>query len=202
LKIAILVEGKTEKAFFPSLRSFLAPRLPGKMPNIDPVVYDGRIPKTDKLQRTVRILLSSKRAADAVIALSDVYTGTPDFSNAADAKQQMRAWVGGIQNFYPHVALHDFEAWLVPYWSRILQLAKHNQGQPTGAPETINHNKPPSAIISDVFERGQCRDSYSKARDAQRILRDQDLGISIAACPELKAFVNRILGLAGGQQIP
>jgi len=202
LKIAILVEGKTEKAFFPFLRSFLEPRLRGNMPKLNPVIYDGRIPTGDKLQRRVRNLLSGRRADDAVIALSDVYTGTTDFAHAADAKQKMQTWVGEIQNFYPHVALHDFEAWLVPYWPRILQLAKHNLGQPAGAPETINHNRPPSVIISDVFERGQCRDSYSKARDAQRILRDQDLGISIAACPELKAFVNRILGLAGGQQIP
>ena len=31
----------------------------------------------------------------------------------------MREWVGVEKRFYPHVALHDFEAWLLPYWEKI-----------------------------------------------------------------------------------
>jgi hypothetical protein len=38
-------------------------------------------------------------------------------------------------------------------------------------------------------------------RDAHRILRNQDLAVAAAACPELKAFLNRILELSGGQQL-
>jgi len=200
LKIAILVEGRTERAFFPFLREFLAPRLWGKMPDLNPVVYHGRIPKEAKLLRVVRTLMSGTNPADAVIALTDVYTGTNDFTTAQDAKTKMNNWAGGTANFFPHVALHDFEAWLLPYWDRILQLAKHRQAAP-GAPETINHTNPPSRIIEEVFKRGGCRDNYSKERDAKRILSGQDLAPSINSCPELKAFVNRILGLCGGQLI-
>src|SRR5947209_1039065 len=92
MRIAIIVEGKTEKAFLPVLRDFLEPRLPGAMPKLDDHTYDGRIPKDDKLKRVVERLLSGNRAADHVIALTDVYTGSnpPDFINAADARDKMR----------------------------------------------------------------------------------------------------------------
>lgn len=99
----------------------------------------------------------------------------------------------------PHVACHDFEAWLLPYWPTIQKLAKHNMRAPSGPPEQVNHNRPPARWIKDVFERGQCRDSYVKPRDALRILRDNDLSVAIEACPELKAFVNTIIRLSGGE---
>ena len=200
--IAILVEGRTERAFMDALRRFLQPRLAGRMPNLDPLPYDGRIPTGDKLKRTVDRLLNGRRPADAVIALTDVYTGTRDFSDATDAKRKMQQWVGDRSEFHPHAALHDFEAWLLPYWDTILRLAKHNANPPSGSPEAINHSKPPAHHLAELFERGKCRDSYQKPRDAKRILRDADLLISANACPELKAFLNTILTLSGGSTIP
>jgi len=202
VRIAILVEGRTEKAFLPALRNFLSPRLAGRMPNLDPLVYDGRIPKAEKLQRIVHNLLSDlQRPADAVIALTDVYTGTRDFIDAADAKAKMRQWVGDNPKFYPHVAQYDFESWLLPFWPTIQKLARHQKGAPAGAPETINHNDPPAHRIKEIFELGKCRDSYSKPRDAKRILEANDLLMSANVCPELKSFLNTILKLSGGDLI-
>jgi hypothetical protein len=199
MRIVILVEGKTEKAFMPSLREFLSQRLSGRMPKLNPHVYDGRIPKEQKLRRIVENYLDEK--ADAVIALTDVYTGTSDFSDAADAKAKMRQWVGDNAKFYPHAAQYDFEAWLLPFWTTIQRLAKHNQNAPAGPPETINHTKPPAYWIKEIFERGKSRDSYVKPRDAKRILVENDLLVSANACPELKAFLNTILALCGGEVI-
>jgi hypothetical protein len=68
-----------------------------------------------------------------------------------------------------------------------------------GPPESVNHNRTPSVHIKQIFESGTCRDSYSKTRDAHRILRDKDLSRAAAQCPELKAFLNTILTLNGGQ---
>lgn len=204
MKISIIVEGKTEKAFLPYLREFLKPRLPGNMPRLDVFPYDGRIPKEDKLNRVVENLLNGRNSADHVIALTDVYTGTnpPDFKDAADAKDQMRRWVGGEPRFHPHVAQHDFEAWLLPYWSTIQRLARHNKTAPTGDPENVNHNNPPAYRIKEIFELGKCRESYVKPRDAGRILKDNNLLIAIDQCPELKAFVNTILSVCEGSLIP
>jgi Domain of unknown function (DUF4276) len=117
MKIAIIVEGETETAFLTHLRSFLQTRLAGRMPKLDPMPYDGRMPTGGKLKRVVeRLLNDRKRPADAVIALTDVYTGKkpPEFQDAAEAKAKMRSWVGPEPRFHPHAAQHDFEAWLPP----------------------------------------------------------------------------------------
>ena len=204
MKIAVIIEGKTEKAFLPYLRRFLETRLGGNMPKLDPHPYDGRIPTEDKLKRVVQRLLSGRDAAEYVIALTDVYTGTrpPDFIDAVDAKNKMRQWVGVEPKFHPHAAQFDFEAWLLPYWLTIQKLAGHNQKAPGINPEKVNHNNPPAHRIKAIFEAGRCRDSYIKPRDAGRILRENDLSVSIAQCSELKAFVNTIISICGGTLIP
>ena len=193
MKISIICEGKTEKAFKPHLTAFLQNRLPGNTPKLIFDSHDGAIPTEKKLQRVVSKLLDTgNNRPDAVIALTDVY---PAFSDAVEAKQKMREWVGNEPRFYPHVALHDFEAWLLPYWDRVQKLAGRNS-KPFGSdPEKVNHGDPPAHRLSKLFEAGSCRDSYNKPRDAGRILSGADLMNSIEACSELKAFVNTILRL-------
>ena len=199
MKIIVLVEGRTEMAFKEALLKFLRSRLPNQMPKIEFQSYNGRIPTGEKLQRTIN---NYSQEADAVIALTDVYTGTNDFKDAADAKDKMQQWVGKNDKFFPHVAQHDFEAWLLPYWNTIQKLAQHNLKAPVGAPETVNHSNPPAHRIKAIFEAGKCRDSYVKPRDAKRILKDKDLLLSANQCPELKAFLNTILTLCNGELIP
>ncbi len=185
-----------------SLVAFLTARLAGGMPKLDFVPYDGRIPKGPKLRRVVENLLGSgERPADAVIALTDVYTGTRDFRNANDAKQQMQAWVGNNPNFFPHASQHDFEAWLLPFWARVQDLAGHNKAAPAGAPELVTNQNPPSYRIAEIFRIGSRGRAYVKPRDAARILQGQDLGVSAAACPELKSFLNRIISICGGEPL-
>lgn len=205
MKISMIVEGKTEAAFMPHLRRYLAGQLPGRMPALDPLPYDGRIPTGDKLRRIVENLLYGRsNPADHVVALTDVYTGSspPDFLDAADAKNKMRQWVGEEARFHPHAAQYDFEAWLLPYWSTIQRLAGHNRSAPTGNPEQVDHGNPPAHRIKEIFELGRCRDSYVKPRDAGRILRENDLSLAVARCSELKALVNTVLLLCGAEVIP
>jgi hypothetical protein len=202
MKIALLIEGQTERAFLPHLRQFLHTRLPGKMPRLDPEPYDGRIPTGERLKREVeRLLRYGKPPADAVIALTDVYTGTTDFTDAQDAKCKMRAWVGDIRHFHPHAAQYEFEAWLLPFWGTIQRLAGHNRAAPGGLPETIDHMRPPSARIRETFRAGSRGRDYVKPRDADRILRENNLLEAANACPELRAFLNTILRLCGGQEL-
>jgi len=200
VKIAILVEGETEKAFKPKLQEFLKPRLGQQMPKLKFIPCNGRIHKEEKLRRAVENLLTGRDACDAVIALTDVYTGTKDFKDAADAKDQMKNWVGNNPKFYPHAASHDFEAWLLPFWSKIQQISGGNRAVPSGPPELVNHNKPPSKRIEEIFEQGKRR-SYNKARDAKSILDGEDLMDAAVKCHELKDFLNTILKLCGGELI-
>ncbi|GHT97858.1 hypothetical protein AGMMS49545_24230 [Betaproteobacteria bacterium] len=113
--IVILVEGKTEQCFKLKLKEFINQRLGEKpKPRLDFKPQNGRIPMRELLRKHVENHLANKDKVDAVIALTDVYTGTHEFSDAQDAKNKMKAWVGDNPKFYPHVALHDFEAWLLP----------------------------------------------------------------------------------------
>tara|TARA_R110002020_G_scaffold330349_1_gene546012 strand:+ start:564 stop:1181 length:618 start_codon:yes stop_codon:yes gene_type:complete len=197
MNIAIIVEGQTESAFKKKLNEFLRTRLQGNMPRLDFVPYDGggRLPKHNKLKTAVENLLNdAKRPADAVIALTDVYTGTnpPDFTSAADAKSKMRSWVGENAKFFPHAAANEFEGWLLPYWPRIQQLTGSNKAAPGPVPENVPH---PAEKIQEIYRIGSKSKSYKKTVDAEKILRDQDLMVAINACPELKAFVNTIIGL-------
>lgn len=202
MKIAIIVEGETERAFLPLLRAFLKARLACPMPKVVAVPQRGRIPKGDALKRLVEGLLTYwKEPADAVIALTDVYTGTKDFVDAADAKAKMRNWVGPNPKFYPHAAQYDFEAWLLPFWSEIQRLAKSNRTAPGSSPELVNHNNPPAHRIREVFLKGGSGRAYVKPRDAHRILKGKDLLIAAQACPELKAFLNTILTLCQADPI-
>ena len=99
------------------------------------------------------------------------------------------------------MALHDFEAWLIPYWTRIKELAKSDRTRPAQNPETVNHNTPPAYRLKEIYKVGNCRHDYIKTRDAARILDGQDLSITIRECSELKAFVNRIIFLCSGTEI-
>ena len=204
MKIAVIVEGKTETAFLPYLRGFLRTQLSGNMPRLDIFPYNGRIPKQEKLKRVVENLFIGRHPSDYVIALTDVYTGInpPDFNDAQDAKNKMKQWVGNNPKFYPHAAQYDFEAWLLPYWKTIQRLAQHDRNSPGGNPEQVNHNNPPSKRIKEIFEDGRCRNSYVKPRDAGRILRGNNLLTAIQQCSELKAFINTILSLCGETKIP
>ena len=190
VKIALIVEGKTERAFMPILRNYLERHLAGAMPKIKTISPDGRIPKGEKLKKMVKLLLDKH---DHVIALTDVYTGTSDFANAEEAIQKMRQWIGPEKRFHPHAAQHDFEAWLIPYWDRIQRIAKSDVPAPPGAPESVNHDNPPSKRIIQAFQRGELRKDYKKTVDAANILKDQDLQVAINQCPCLKALVNTIL---------
>jgi len=200
MKIEVLIEGRTERK--PSLLQFLRLRLGNRMPKLNFSPCDGRIYKETKLRRKVEELLrNGSSPPDAVIALTDVYTGTNDFVDAADAKRKMQAWVGNNEKFHPHAAQYDFEAWLLPFWSDIQALAGHNRSAPPGPPEAVDHNHPPSYHIREIFRTGTCRDNYSKPRDAGRILRGKDLAIPANKCPELKAFLNTILILSGADPL-
>jgi len=199
VRIILIVEGSTEQAFLPYLRSYLCTRLEGRMPKIITQTFHkgGRIPKGKALKKIVERLLNE---ADYVIALTDVYTGSNphDFESATDAKENMRMWVGN-NRFYAHAAQYEFEAWLLPFWNDVRKRIGATQPAPAGCPEEINHDKPPSKRLRALFQtRGQ---RYKKAVDAPNILRSADLSVAIAQCPELKAFVNTILSLSGGETI-
>jgi hypothetical protein len=80
-------------------------------------------------------------------------------------------------------------------------LAGHSTAARPGPPESVNHARPPSYHIRALFRLGTSREDYSKPRDANRILRGKDLAEAAYKCPELRAFLNTILTLSGGEPL-
>ena len=195
MRIVLIVEGRTEEVFLSALRRFLLARLAGKMPRSEPNRQDGLIPSGHELKKLVDRHLNE--GASAVIALTDV---SPVFTDATDAKNKMRQWVGDERRFHPHAAQHDFEAWLLPYWDQIRKITGCSRNAPPGNPELVDHNSPPSERVREAFRTGtktKNRRSYVKTRDAKLILGGQDLTVAATQCNELKAFLNTILTLCG-----
>ena len=78
MKVTVLIEGRTEKAFKPHLVAFLKERV-SQMTKLDFFICDGRVYTGEKLRRAVHDLLTKgKHPSGAVVALADVYTGTND----------------------------------------------------------------------------------------------------------------------------
>ena len=53
----------------------------------------------------------------------------------------------------------------------------------------------------EIFSSGPRGKDYNKVIDGMAILKNNDLMIAIQACPELKAFVNRIISLCDEEKI-
>lgn len=171
-------------------------------PRITVRVCNGRLPRENHLRRLVDNLLTTGRPpADFVIALTDVYTGTREFADAEDAMTKMRAWVGPNDRFFPHAAQYELEAWLLPYWERICKIARAEGIAPFRNPETVNHDRPPSRRLDELFRRGKRGKGYTKTVHGPKILDGQDLTVAAAACPQLKAMLNTILRLSGTEEL-
>lgn len=201
-RIVIIVEGSTEKAFKDPILAFVHNRLGDSRPKprIEWRPSQGRIEKGELLRRRVANHLNS--GASHVVSLTDVYTGSQDFKNAADAIAKMRSWVPNEDRFHPHAAQYEVEAWLLPYWDRILEVARSDKKGPNGPPEQVNHQTPPSRVIAAAFRSAGGRRRYDKVRDAKAILKGADLAVAINACPNFKAFMNTLLTLSGAESLP
>jgi hypothetical protein len=193
--IVILAEGKTERSIRPVLQAFLneAAEAGGKHPvGLAVKSYKGsELWDADAVTEDARRRLASGRA-QAVVVLADVY---PKFRTPDEVVRHYR----GLRDhrFRVHCALHDFEAWLLPHWERVFQIAGKTPPKryPWRPPEDVNLAKPPSRVLSELFAP---RRGYEKAIDAPRILRSpDDLRVSAAACPQLRAFLNTLLEFAG-----
>lgn len=198
MRVVLICEGQTEEAFKSILASYLKRKNEAAgiaIPRIGIDAYPTRGPlrPTEKLKRDVSRHLGSNDVK-AVITLPDVY---PQFNSPQQARDSFRTLIGDEFRFFPHVACLEFEAWLLPYWSKIIQRIGVNAA-PFGAdPERVNHHKPPSHRLKELYSRANPKPrAFVKPTEAFAILKGEDLEISARACPELRAFLNTILSLA------
>ena len=99
---------------------------------------------------------------------------------------------------FVHAAQYELEAWLIPYWPWIQQLALSQRPKPSKTPEQINNQNPPSKLLSELWRTGGRKSkSYNKVLHLPKILEGQDLEHASKECPTLKSFLNRLLTLSG-----
>jgi len=189
--IVIVAEGETEEALLPALRAYVIEKS-GRSPKLKCLRMDGTVFERSKLLRLVDLTL---REFDHVIVLTDQYSGTPakNFESPEIARRELRKLVGNRSNVHVHVAAHDFEAWLIPLWDEIASSIGSKKQAPSGSPEKLNNQNPPSKRIAELFRSAGRK--YIKTRDAKKYLEKHGLKKSVDACPELKAMVDTILAL-------
>lgn len=197
-RVIILVEGKTERALKEALHRTLDPRCKDAgvaRPGIETRRWDSfRDPK--KVQTQVHRFLDTEGVL-CVVGLVDV---RPYFPSPDEAKLFLRKAAGSTSRFHPHVAHHDFEAWLLPYWDDICRRLGVQRRRPGANPEEVNDQKPPSQHLEELYRLA--RRSYQKPQDAHTILADQDLALAARECPELKALLNTLLHCCGLEPVP
>ena len=202
-EIVLLVEGKTEKAIKPVLKQFLDARCvsEGKPKvRLSTKPLDSRLLKERIIRDHVRMNLK-RSSVIGVVALIDVVCSGRDkqFKNATDAVQFLLGAAPNETRFRAHAAQYDFEAWLMPYWDGIAAKLHQKKQSPGRDPEAINHGRPPSRHLKDLYRKAGL--DYDKPRDALAILTGKDLLESAAKCTQFKAFLNSLLSLSGCAEI-
>lgn len=198
MKVVVLCEGKTEAALRTALHQWVNRRLLETNMGIAIKALGGSLLRSKFRTQVERNLADP--AVLAVIGLTDVY---PNFDSAMHAKAALTTRVAGSadsKSFRPHVALFEVEAWLLPFWDDIATRLGVQAKRPGDKPEDVNTQKPPSKHIEGLFRRAG--KEYQKARDAPKWLTADRLEIAAQSCPELKAFLNTLLELAGAEPLP
>jgi hypothetical protein len=195
MTVVLLVEGDTETALKDKLKEFLDTCAQEQnKPKVRFRTKDIMSLDPERLRRRVKLELTSPNVT-AVVGLIDVY---PKFPDANAAKSFLRQAVGQESRFHAHAAQFDIEAWLLPYWDAICHRVGVQQARPGAHPEQVNQQNPPSKRLKELYRRAKPRPrEYVKPSEMAAILRDKDLTIIAAQCPEFKAFLNTLLTLSG-----
>lgn len=197
MKIVLLVEGDTEQALKEHLKRFLDERT--AQAARDRVSLQTRSLRLDRkdIEKRLRLELATKDTV-AVVALVDVY---PYFDSPEAAKAFLLQAAGRDPRFYAHVARHDAEAWLLPFWEEICARVGVRKKAPGPHPEEIDGEHPPSERLEELYRLSKPPRKYIKPVEMNAILRGKDLTIIATSCPEFRAFLNTLLRLSGLSEI-
>jgi len=198
MRIVLLAEGRTERAAGAHFKRFLdehAAHLPKV--RLDVRSFDGAL-TANKIRRHCQLHLGDVDVR-GVIALADAY---PQFrgQDGAQAKATLRSWMPDDERCHACIALHDFEAWLLPGWSAITGRLGSKQSYPWGPPETVDDDKPPAHRLKEIFATK--RRAYVKPVDGKLLFEQLDLPEVAQRCPELKILLNTLLTAAGYPTLP
>jgi len=198
VRVVVLCDGQTEQVLRPAPRAVLDRRTAAERVGVDTRRLGGSVVR-GKLRRIVA-LEAGRPDAIGVIGLTDV---CPEFQSAEEAKTtrlRLVADSAGSDRFRAHVAKFELEAWLMPFGKEIAASVGVAARAPGGNPGDINDQDPPSKRLQRLYRLAGT--TYQKPREGAKWLTADRLEVAARACPELKAFLNSILQLAGAEPLP
>lgn len=198
MKVVVVCEGSTEAALRSAIRDYVHNKSKGRARvGVRVRSLDGAVVRR-KLASVVAYELADRDVV-GVVAVTDVY---PNFQNAAVAKSSLMSQVGREHHpqFRAHVAQHDLEAWLIPFWDEIAKYLRVDAKSPGARAEEINGVRPPSLRISELYRKAGRK--YRKPIDGPTWLTGERLEHAAKSCPELKLFLDSLLEFAGVGSMP
>lgn len=197
MKLALFVEGETEKYLREFLKPWLDPKL-GQSIDISVVNLNGVGNYLKDFDERARRDLRKGHLC-GVVGLIDFYGSGLRYphetveKNYAWAKRELEQRVGESR-FRQHFAVHETEAWLLSD-PQIFPtgIAGHLPKQPN--PETINLQHPPSKRLKDLY-RTKLNRTYEKPLDGSTLFRKLDPEVAYSRCPHLQLLLDDMLSLA------
>lgn len=200
-RIALFVEGETERALPEFLHRWIDPQLAaGSKVGIRPVSFSGVSNYLDELALKAEMYLT-RNGCQVVVGLVDLYGLPPDRIDlrhqrtVGDKVRAARAYVRSLvpahlrAQFRQHFAVHETEALLLAYpgeWPPAIRAAITKR-----PPEEVNFDEPPAALLKRLLGG-----RYKKTVYARNILGRVDPSVAVASCPYFRLFVEDLLVVA------
>jgi len=145
-----------------------------------------------EIGRRTRLALATNHA-DHIFALIDLYPGHVD---AESLRQELRQRVEPQWHarFHAHVAVHDFEAWVLANKEQLSKRLGVATLHGFNSPETVNDQKPPAERLKELFIRH--KRTYQKEVDGPAILRRTTPAVISDQCPNFQLFYKDLLTCA------
>lgn len=140
-----------------------------------------------------------------VFTLIDLYGMNKVKHSAADDLEtkvrRVHSWLksqvahGRSLNFYPHVSVHEIEAWILAEGSALAKRLNDQAIVPDPNAELKNFQQPPSKRINDLFlSRKKTR--YQKIIDGRPLFSELNFESIYGSCRYFKAFYDQLRAVA------
>ncbi|MBI2872031.1 MAG: DUF4276 family protein [Chloroflexi bacterium] len=196
MTVKLYCEGGTEKG----LRRLLQPireELRTRNLGLHIRTYEGVGQLLHKLPSATRDSLST--GARAVFALVDLHGAPVSFPNPRAPARQRADWLREHlrtlipeqyrNRFYPHVAVHELEAWILADPSGLRERLKTSSLPSWPHPECVNDTTPPSDVLNGLF-RARLKIRYAKIKEGVPLLEKLNLDAVYKGCPSFQLFID------------
>jgi hypothetical protein len=94
--------------------------------------------------------------------------------------------------FYPHVSVHEVEAWLLAEGECLAKRLKDAKIQPNPNAETQNFDNPPAKRIDNLFKHHRRNDGYHKINDGNTLFKCLQFGPVYKSCQYFREFYDEL----------